>query len=130
MTEPLARIPGRRPFQFGLRTMFVAVAILALGLSWELRIVEQRKALRASIVARGGQLTTNVCPYWMGKPTSRPELFPQWRRWLGDRHADAITFAGTPPTDAEIAEARRLFPEAFLYVANASSDSPVFLPPD
>ena len=118
-------IPFRgQPFMFGLRTMFVAVTIVALALSWQLRVVRQREALRESIKASGGQLASDVCPNWMGRITSRPDLFPQWRRHLGDRRVDHITFIGPwTPADPIFSEASRLFPEAGICVAE-SADGP------
>ena len=111
----------RRPFAFGLRTMFVAVAIVALALSWQLRVVLQRDALRSSNQAGGGKFASDVCPNWMGRKTSRPDLFPEWQRRLGDRRVDHIMLIGPSATaDTAIAEARRLFPEAGICVGGSA----------
>src|SRR4051794_35746290 len=106
----------RRWFQFSLRTMFVAVTLLAIPctyVAYEARIVAHRKATLEKIVLRGAN--------WHGPipgvitPPSMPQRHVPWiRKLLGDPDVEAIAVpeAFSQPELDEIAAE---FPEANVF---------------
>jgi hypothetical protein len=108
--------PNNRRWSFSLRTMFLAVLLLAIAIGWvtsERRFVLQRKALAKEFRDRIG-------PVGYIGPHSNPEpTIPFWRRWMGDEPCHAIDVPyGAPEYDFRRAE--QFFPEAKIY----SSPSP------
>ena len=86
----------RRWFQFGLRTMFVVVALVAVFLGWELRLIRQRQAIVQMVRERGGLATTTPSPL-------------PWRRLLGDEEMEVYGFLDL--SESEVHRIRYYFPE-------------------
>src|SRR5262245_22282515 len=99
-------------FQFGLRTLFIIVTLLAIPLGYlgrQAKIVSDRQAMLARIRKDHGKYGRDVC-YWQpfkGSPIS-------WiREQLGDQKVDFID----PPRSLEpleISKIQKLFPEAVI----------------
>ncbi|HEY2840120.1 MAG TPA: hypothetical protein VGJ26_13275 [Pirellulales bacterium] len=116
--------PPSRWFQFGLRTMFVVVFLLAIflgWLAWTLRMIHARRAVLESVSDRHGDFwTLGRCQEGLGGPKDVREAearelatqcsIPFWRKWLGDEPV-ALIF-DTFGTEVDRSEQRRLFPEA------------------
>lgn len=107
-------IPRRRWLQFGLRTMFVVVTVVALWLGWEVNFVRQRQAWRREHAALTERPIKTPNPSYVPKTT-----IPPWRIWMGDSYLSQIYF---PPdwTEQDRAYATRLFPEANLFRITSS----------
>jgi hypothetical protein len=94
--------PRRCWYQFGLRTLLIAVALLAIPCGYvahEAMIVRERKTMLKLIVDRGG-----VVIHGDGDP--QPSVL---RRMLGDEGVEGIGASGVPAGTAS--ELRRIFPE-------------------
>jgi len=112
-------IPHRSRLQFGLRTLFVAVAFIAMWLGWELRFIHERQEFLSDLKRRNltYELVSEAAPSyqllgsdyitWYDLPG--PIAIPFWRRWLGDQ---AVLRISVGDVSKDGAEARRLFPEA------------------
>ncbi len=130
----------RRWYQFGLRTLLIGVALLALPSSyigWQAKIMHQRKSLLAQIVNRGGGYWIALSPLVSGPGGSsslevesfgsvpsvqdfRPTVLPaenneppKIRQWIGDEPIFEI-YLGPKYSSAEIAEIAKHFPEAII----------------
>src|SRR5438067_334372 len=93
--------PPRAPaWRFSLRTLFLAVTILASWLGWQVDIIHQRKEFRSRIL-------------WSGPGNASfypPRSIPIYRQWLGDELVERLDVSST----AESELAARLFPEATM----------------
>jgi hypothetical protein len=107
----------RRWFQFGLRTMFVAVAVFAVWLGWELRFVQQRReavrSMRSEDYYWESDDSKDLFPLMASQvQKSKKVTIPRWRRWIGDEAMLCIIVSPKAgPTEVEM---RRMFPEAFI----------------
>jgi hypothetical protein len=105
----------RRWFQFGLRTMFLAVTVLAVWLGWELKFVRERQAWVHLKQQRFTFIETES--EWQG-PRPASASIPFWRRLLGDEAVIVIHLRSDTVQDkAEWEQAKRLFPEAQIVEA-------------
>jgi hypothetical protein len=114
----LANKRPRRWFGFSLRTLFVVVTALACGLGWQLNVVRARHAaLKQMAVTPGFHITTAAA--WRARvagtsPFPPAATIPRVRVWLGDEAIQEIWY--TPPIQTprefQLAELRKLFPEA------------------
>ena len=90
--------PTRRPFQFGLGTLFVAVLLVAILLGWvtsERRFVLHRKALIEEFNDRIGPVGY-LGPYC----NQERRTIPFWRHWMGDEPRPCIDVPyGAPKND-------------------------------
>jgi hypothetical protein len=109
--------PGRRWFQFRLRTLLAVVVVLSLSCAYA---GQQYKTVRD----RQGWLKTHIRPwglpcdrylggrppkYWAdGEPDIKPSSI---RRWLGDESHETIELH-KDATTADIEQANELFPES------------------
>ncbi len=105
-------IAPRRWFQFGLRTMFLAVTVFAVWLGWELTVVRERQTLRrfvemddGMVMARNPVDPNSVC------------AIPWWRTMLGDESAALIVLGRSKGFDE--AKIRAAFPEVELVLPHA-----------
>jgi hypothetical protein len=111
----------RRWFQFSLGTMFVVVALAAIGLAWQINVVHQRKIVLNWIEENGGntyekgvdspEARTASTPVYVNHAWVSEDLrMPAWRRWLGDR---PFFFLVVPEesSDEDIRRVRAAFPE-------------------
>ncbi len=108
MPDPLST---KRRFQFGLRALLVAIAFLCAILAWgiaEAKVARQRVHERAQAPER---LPIRSMYTDVGSVT-RPPLV--WR-WFGASTVGNIGLSETASAD-EVAEVRRLFPEATVVV--------------
>jgi hypothetical protein len=100
---------ARVRFQFRLRTLMIAVTVLALGCGYfahEARVVHERTPMLEAIRSKGGYTTTY-------RHASKPPS-PTWlRRILGDETVEVLTLPASTD-NVTIAEIRRLFPDADL----------------
>lgn len=95
--------PKRRGFQFRLRTLLIAVLLLALPLSWFAMRMEkahrQREAVEA--IRRMGGVTFFVgeaTPPPVGRSVLDMRPYPAWlRKWLGDDFFDEVAGVTFPP---------------------------------
>ena len=109
--------PRRRWFQFGLRTMFVGVALLAAPLawlSWQESIAQGRVHILRQIPRNGSPDDDSQSYHLQACENSwwESDVVPWYRRMRGDKAV--IKFALNPAKYSE-ADARRfakLFPEA------------------
>ncbi len=99
---------SRRWYQFGLRTLLIGVALLAIPcayVGWQVRIVRAREAWMKSHVR---MLYGEAYPLGM-TPNDPNGQLPMFRRWLGD---EAVFWMHVSPAEKE--QAKELFPEATL----------------
>jgi hypothetical protein len=111
----------RRRFRFGLRTLFVMVTLLACWLGWELKFVQERRAMLGSLLASGNGYTT--CSQLVASSDEHgfaynPATIPFWRRWLGDEAVESII---VPDAQEPLSKALTLFPEAIIVQAVSGS---------
>ena len=118
MTDPAVK---RRWLRFSLRTLFVVVTLLAVGIGWLTSIVQARRAIRAELERHAGP---SFDPYkaiiWeqgsiseFSGRTWTPNPIPWYRRLLGDEPVGTLGL----PIDATEEDRRRIqaaFPEAIL----------------
>jgi hypothetical protein len=112
--------PRRRWFSFSLRTLFVLMAVVGIGLVWlngELRLIRQRKDCARLIEGRGGGCGIVWQSTWRAPDSDRTDLrksrIPWWRTALGDDSAISIT---VPVGEADLFDrARDCFPEASVF---------------
>jgi len=114
MAEP--NPPRRQWYQFGLRTLFVAVTIIAVAFGWimqEMKHVQQRNEYRDWLFRAGPSFYSYDALPPVTPLSTKPRI-SFWRRLLGDAAAWRLNL----PRDASLAEtqrARELFPEAEIY---------------
>ena len=100
----LMRIPR---FQFSLRTLLIAVTLLAIPcgyIGWQAKIVRERQSLRMKVTQMGG-FHLKLC--FSGPPHELSII----RRWLGDQAWGTIMIPESAlPQDFD--EVRAAFPEA------------------
>lgn len=113
-------VPRQRAFRFGLRSLLIAVTVLCCTLGWQMRIVQQRRALRAELASTPHCGVETAAAYAARFPPGTPAVgvatIPIWRPWLGD---EAIQEIWTTPwlhelPAEEVARIRQVFPEAQL----------------
>jgi hypothetical protein len=110
-TAPQTR---RRVFQFGLRTMFVAVTVFAVWLGDELKFVRDRQTwIRENEYERERLGQGVVTIHWLTPAAP----IPFWRRWLGDRSVRSVELFANA-TNADLDRAKYLFPEASVSPPN------------
>jgi hypothetical protein len=125
MTDPS---PPRRPFQFRLRTLMVAVTMLAVScayLGWQAKIVRERKAMvehllnvEDAYIARDGS----------NAPIDHNKMLPWIRRLFGD---EAIIEVGVPVASRMTArEIHGVLPEAVVntYIVNPTTHRRTIVP--
>jgi hypothetical protein len=132
---PPAPKPTRRWFQFGITSLFLLTALVAIWLAWELPYIRQRQAWVRENPAR---LEPN-----QNEPP-RVARIPWWRTMLGD---EPVTWISSDYwSDDERATVSTLFPEASLWtlprvlapvtftgtmvVGPVNEDEPAKQPPD
>lgn len=115
--------PRRIRVQFGLGTMFLVVAAVALVLGWEVTFVRDRRACAARIRESFGGY---ALPYPESEALNGPDELPEWRdprptpsvpfwrQWLRDEPFGVISVPETWP-EQEVRRVRALFPEAFVW---------------
>ena len=120
-------LPRRRWLQFSLRTMLVAVTVVAILLGWQLSHIRDRRAFVVSMEALVAQENEQagralVSPH-PGTLTGTPVnivvpngSIPIWRRLLGDE-AMLLMWLPRTSTPEDLHSAHRLFPEAKVYQA-------------
>jgi hypothetical protein len=125
--------PKRRWFRWSLRTMFVAVTVVACWLGWlvwQVQIVQERKATAQRIRVDGGGVYT-VCTREEAPgivtlvlhdgttPRSgdqiRQESVGRVRQWLGDLPATYVDLS-VGSTELEVQRAKAVFPESEVSV--------------
>jgi len=107
MTTPAP--PRRRWFRYRLRTLFVAVLLLAIPLGWiavQLKWIHDRRE-RLEWIKDGRA-------YYIYAPDEPSISF--WRRWMGDRNIEQLMLVQEQVSQAELEEIRSLFPEAEIEV--------------
>ena len=91
--------PRRRWLSFTLRSMLIAVAVVAVVLAWPLHVVRTRQAILTMVHERNGRAVR--FPFWTKEEIERDgcgvaavsmiaisrsyPTMPFWRRWLGDQ---------------------------------------------
>ena len=130
--------PKRRWPRFSLRTMFVGVTVFCWWMGYELNFIHQRRAMRESIVQRGGAVEVfsrpeplEIFPGILHSsyqrvlgPEEEPEI-PRWRRWLGDESINQVMMP-VGSSKAEVARAKWLFPESAVDVFERTSGGGMF----
>jgi len=108
--------------RFGLKTLFVLIAVFSMWLGYVMNQVRERtKALAELREKDGARIVTadewsNVLDEWSSLVYDLEEarktipVLPFYRRWLGDEAISSISFA--EPSEAELSRFQRLFPEA------------------
>jgi hypothetical protein len=114
--------PPRRWFRYSLRTMFVVVTLFALWLGWELKFIRDRRSFLKSMdemrEAEMAQTANGLTVAFIGTIVRISDRgIPFWRRWLGDE-AQALMTLPQSSTDADMENAKRLFPEATIDKSN------------
>jgi hypothetical protein len=104
----------RRWFQFSLRTLLIAVTLLAVPLGyagWQAKISRGRAAAVTEVMGSGGMVigAEGLSPSKLA--SDRDYSIPFLRRWMGD-HAVLQIFYKRGTTDDDVRRLRRLFPEA------------------
>ena len=117
-----------RLFQFGLRTMFAAIALVAICLGWQVNKVHERHAMRRWVEQNGGSVgntglmipsdNDSICLAVNWQPTN---TLPAWRRLLGDQSVEIILLPEGTARDLVI-RAESLYPEASVYTESDKSD--------
>jgi hypothetical protein len=120
----------RRHFQFGLRTLFIAVTIVAVWLGWELKFICARAAIAKDPAV--GAMPTVVVGERTNEATINRSIcitneLPWWRRLLGDQ-SYCVVFVGEGADAAKSHLMRRLFPEAEVKAAESPFIHPVWQP--
>jgi hypothetical protein len=111
----------RRWFQFSLGSVFGVTAIIAALLTWEMRSIHERQAIRRALELDGG-IVLNANPV---DPTSRCAI-PWWRNCLGDSPVAFIVIGRSGnPSEAEL---REVFPEVEVILPH-SEEGWVAYPP-
>ncbi|HEY2839291.1 MAG TPA: hypothetical protein VGJ26_09090 [Pirellulales bacterium] len=111
--------PSKRWFRYSLRTLFVVVTLIALGLGFEMKRIHNRHAMRAWLRdGNGWELTWEDYKSTPSQPSKTPGdptmQIPRWRMWLGDEPMAQIGFEkSATPADRE--RVKRLFPEAMIW---------------
>ena len=101
----------RRWYQFRLRTLFVAVTLLAVPMGYvggQVKVVRERKAWLSTIRDRGGNVVTVQMVGLYFKPR---EPISSFREWLGDIAIQGMQL----PTDTKADDVDRIkiaFPES------------------
>ena len=105
--------PRRRWFQFSLRTLLVALALLATCLWMVGRTVRQRQSLIREAVGNGGEvlLISEMSDARRATSFVKEYHVPFWRRWLGDQAVPLLRLS-PDATDEDCDRAQDLFPEA------------------
>jgi hypothetical protein len=107
----------RRWFQFSLRTLMIAVTVLAVAcgyVGWQVKIVRARKAFQERLELQGGWVYIGSDSgrfAWHPAPIGSLEL-PWIRQRLGDEAAIVVYVPTGDEYNEDYAEASRLFPEA------------------
>jgi hypothetical protein len=122
----------RRWFSFSLRTMFVLVTVLCVWLGWNVRIVQERKAILAELRQAVGEGNVDFVSLesWDAKIETSADASWQshWahlrvskiRRLLGDESCAILDF--TLPVDTRLVERiEAALPEAKLYARDNTS---------
>src|ERR1700730_19069210 len=102
---------SRRRFQFRLRTLMIAVTLLAVPLGyvgWQMKVIRQRHEAAATYQTIRG-LETTFGPLHVLRIQRPPAPWPL--RWLGEEGYRTIMVLKGTPAD-EIARLKSLFPEA------------------
>jgi len=108
----------QRWFQFRLRTLLIAMTLLAVAMGWfgwQVRIVRHRKTTLAAVYdkMRGTAYDFSGMPEF--DDLDRPSL-PWYRTIFGDNWQERIWIDGHVFSDAEIQQIREAFPESDLNV--------------
>jgi hypothetical protein len=103
----MLRAPKRRWFQFSLRGLLVAVTVAGVLLAVQLSWLRQRR----EFLSRKTVLDSSVA--YARTPVERPAA-PGWLWWFGERGVKTLVVMepGNAQVDAEMGDAKRLFPEA------------------
>jgi hypothetical protein len=120
---PQALSTRRRWFQFGLGTLLMVVTLVALVLSWELRLVRKRQDALAMISERQGVVERPIGQTVLAR---RGELcgvardyesptLPFWRVWLGDAPVDCFLLPAVTFSKEEMLGIARAFPESDVW---------------
>jgi hypothetical protein len=92
-------MPRRRWFSFSLRTLFALVTLVAVWLGWNLKWIRQRREFVSD---------EQFAYAYSLHPVTAPSLL-----WVFAEVGREFVIMNSP-SDFELAEARRLFPEAFI----------------
>jgi hypothetical protein len=109
--------PRRLWFQFGLRTMFVAVTIFAVLLGWQIRSVRLRAEFLRSVKSDRVVQGYSTCSV-MSKSAAedgfvyKPVILPWWRKILGDEPVEYFSLRQRSQEHED--RIRKLFPEAMI----------------
>jgi hypothetical protein len=117
MSDPPAP-PRRRWFQFRLRTLLIATALLSIATAWfgwQLRIVRNRQSLLALMHAREPVAWTfldmeEATPL-LGDEPAHPLRVPWFREMLGDKPLRKAPLDAPLFSREEIRQIREAFPE-------------------
>jgi hypothetical protein len=105
-STPAITSPPRRRLRFGLRTLLISVAVMAVVFGWVARARQQRDAvaaLRASIPGVFLLYNFQAAESGRGLRSLAPDRFERVRRWLGvDYFASVAAIEMSYPTDAEL----------------------------
>ncbi len=126
--------PSRRWYQFSLRTLLIAVMLLAAPLGyvgWQAKIVRERKAWKERLPPEGYLGSVPALDFVTvvnGDPNQSPSLI---RRWLGDERIDAMQVPPDTFDASQWEELKSLFPETRIFANRAmmQRDSPRLLFP-
>ena len=113
--------PENTSFPFSTRAALVAVVLLVIPVVWSVnqwRLATERRAMKALIVARGGQIRSGPTGTkhfgWTQDGPAKPMLpYGDWRRSVFDYVAEID--APNSFSESEKARIRVLFPEATLF---------------
>jgi hypothetical protein len=101
----------------GWRNLLIAIALLAIPLGWlalQYDPIRERRAIERSILSQGrGEFFLGEME--LGKKGVKPPpLLTGLRAWLGDQAMHHIVLDPNLVSTDEVAEVRRLFPEAVI----------------
>ena len=105
-----------RRLRFSLRTLFVAVTVVAITMCWvmwEVSIVRERNRAKAWIVEQGGFISDSSCAP-ADVQLEKSSHFPEFRRWFGDEPVVYINLVRSGVAWDERNRVANLFPESWV----------------
>lgn len=109
-----------RRWRFRIHTLLIVVALIAIWLGWQSRIVSERRAKLNWIVDGRAAFVLTV----QDSPSNRGDQagISIWRRWLGDQRVDRVMLLQELVSERDVMEIRTVFPEADIQVMPLNGD--------